>query len=180
MRPRSPLSVSSVSLLCQSSLSSSSHRWPKLEITLGRDSISDGITTVSAILKAPIGMRHFQCCQFYMKLYSILILTENMKKSKKHFKALKKSEIVVFPGRILPCKQKKSAIFSTHSHVSDGKIRAVAANWCLVVRTREDTPAALIVYPTLGRCHQHVAQCCENIQSSFRYANSLFGLLLVS
>ena len=36
----------------------------------------------------------------------------------------------------------------------------------------KDTPAALIVYPTLGRCHQHVAQCCENIQSSFRYTNS--------
>ena len=35
------------------------------------------------------------------------------------------------------------------------------ANWCLIVRTREDTSAALIVYPTLGRCHQHVAQCCE-------------------
>ena len=41
----------------------------------------------------------------YMKLYSLLILTENTKKSKNNFKALKKSEIVVFPGRILPCKQ---------------------------------------------------------------------------
>ena len=61
-----------------------------------------------------------------------------------------------------------------------GKIRVVASNWCLIVRTQEDTPAALIVYPSLGRCHQHVAQCCENIQSSFRYTNSLFGLLLVS
>ena len=35
------------------------------------------------------------------------------KKYKKKFKAPKKSEIVVFPGRILPCKQNKSAIFST-------------------------------------------------------------------
>ena len=40
----------------------------------------------------------------YMKLYSLLILTENTKKFKKKFKAPKKSEIVVFPGRILPCK----------------------------------------------------------------------------
>ena len=30
----------------------------------------------------------------YMKLYSLLILTENTKKSKNNFKALKKSEIV--------------------------------------------------------------------------------------
>ena len=118
-----------------------------------------------------------------MKLYSQLILTKNTKKSKYNFKAPKKSEIVIFPGRILPCKQNKSAILSTLHHIfplSDGKIRAVAANWCLIVRTREDTPAALIVYPTLGRCHQHVAQCCENIQSPFRYKNTLFGLLLVS
>ena len=41
----------------------------------------------------------------YMKLYSLLILTENTKKSKNNFKAPKKSEIVVFLGRILPCKQ---------------------------------------------------------------------------
>ena len=119
----------------------------------------------------------------YIKLYILLILTENTKKSKNNFKAPKKCEIVVFPGRILPCKQtsqKYSALYITYSHVSDGKIRAFAANWCLIARTREDTPAALIVYPTLGRCHQHVIQCCENIQSFFRYTNSLFELLLVS
>ena len=57
--------------------------------------------------------------------------------------------------------RKYSALYITYSHVSDGMIRAVTANWCLIVMTREDTPAALIVYPTLGRCHQHVAQCCE-------------------
>ena len=45
-----------------------------------------------------------------MKLYSLLILAKNTKKSKNNFKAPKKSEIVVFPGRILPCKQNKSAI----------------------------------------------------------------------
>ena len=119
----------------------------------------------------------------YFQIRAPRLLTRNTKKSKNYFKAPKKSEIVVFPGRILPCKQNKSAIFSTLHHIfplSDGKIKTVAANWCLIVRTREDTPAALIVYPTLGRCHQHVAQCCENIQSSFGYTNSLFGLLLDS
>ena len=55
--------------------------------------------------------------KIYIKLYSLLILTENTKKSKNNFKALKKSEIVVFPGRILPCKQNKSAIFSTLHHI---------------------------------------------------------------
>ena len=44
-----------------------------------------------------------------MKLYSLLILAKNTKKSKNNFKAPKKSEIIVFPGRILPCKQNKSA-----------------------------------------------------------------------
>ena len=72
-------------------------------------------------LKGPLGMRHFNVVNLenliYMKLYSLLILTENTKKSKNNFKALKKSEIVVFPGRILPCKQNKSAIFSTLDHI---------------------------------------------------------------
>ena len=47
---------------------------------------------------------------FYMKLYNLLILTINIKKSKNNFKAPKKSEIVIFPDCILPCKQNKSAI----------------------------------------------------------------------
>ena len=67
-------------------------------------------------------MRHFQCVNFenliYMKLYSLLILTKNTKKSKNNFKAPKNSEIIVFPGRILPCKQNMSAIFSTLHHIS--------------------------------------------------------------
>ena len=102
-----------------------------------------------------------------MKLYSLLILSKNTKKSKNNFKALKKSEIVIFPGCILPCKQNKSAIytalFTTYSHVLDSKIKAITANWCLLVRTWGDTPATLIVCPT----HHHVAQCCRNIQPSF-------------
>ena len=64
----------------------------------------------------PLGWDIFNVVNFenliYMKLYSLLILTEQTKKSKNNFKAPKKSEIVVFPGRILPCKQNKSAIFS--------------------------------------------------------------------
>ena len=43
-----------------------------------------------------------------MKLFSLQILTKNTKKSKNNFEAPKKSEIVIFPGRILPCKQNKS------------------------------------------------------------------------
>ena len=53
----------------------------------------------------------------YMKLYSLLILAKNTKKLKNSFKTPKKSEIVVFPGRILPCKQNKSAILSTLHHI---------------------------------------------------------------
>ena len=52
-----------------------------------------------------------------MKLCSLLILTKNTKKSENNFRAPKKSEIVIFPGRILPCKQNKSAIYSTLHHI---------------------------------------------------------------
>ena len=73
-----------------------------------------------------------------MKLYRLLILTKNTKKSKNNFKALKKGEIVGFPDRILPCKQNKSAIYSTLHHILPRlgrEIKAIAANWCLIVRT---------------------------------------------
>ena len=63
--------------------------------------------------------------------------------------------------------QQYTALFTTYSHVLDGEIRAIAAYWCLIVRTWEDTPATLIVCPTPGRRHEHVAQCCRNIQPSF-------------
>ena len=66
-------------------------------------------------------MRQFQCCQFEnlinMKRYSLLILTKNTKKSKNTFEAPKKSEIVIFLGRILQCKQKKLAIYNTLHHL---------------------------------------------------------------
>ena len=52
-----------------------------------------------------------------MKLYSLLILTKNTEKSKNNLKEPKKSEIVIFPGRILPSQQNKSAIYSTLYHI---------------------------------------------------------------
>ena len=67
-----------------------------------------------------------------MKLYSLLILTENTLKSESNFKAPKNSEIVIFSGRILPCKQNKSAIYSTLQHIFpslDGEIKAIADNY---------------------------------------------------
>ena len=70
----------------------------------------------------PLGWDIFNFVNFdnliYMKLYSLLILTKNTKKSKKNnFKAPKKSEIAIFPGSILPCKQNKSAIYRTLDHI---------------------------------------------------------------
>ena len=105
-----------------------------------------------------------------MALYSLLILTKSIKKSKNNFKAQKKTELVLFPGRILSCKQNKSAVYSISYHIFPR----------LIVRIWGNTPAALIICPTLGRRHQHVAQCCGNIQPSFRYTSSLFALSLDS
>ena len=70
-----------------------------------------------------------------MKLYSLLILTKNTKKSKNNFKAPKKSEIAIFPGRILPVNktsQQYTGLYTTYSHVLDGEIKAIAANWPLI------------------------------------------------
>ena len=93
-------------------------------------------------LKGPVGWDIFNCVNFanliYMKLYSLLILTKNTKKSKNYFKASKKREIVIFPGRILPCKQNKSAIYSTLHHLFLRLGRWGQSNrrqWCLIVRT---------------------------------------------
>ena len=48
-------------------------------------------------LKGPLGMRHFNFINFenciYLKLYSLLILTKNTKKSKNNFRAPKKRDI---------------------------------------------------------------------------------------
>ena len=65
-----------------------------------------------------------------MKLYSLLILTKNTKKSKNYLKHREKSEIVKFPGRILPCKQNKSAICSTSYHIFPRLGRGDQSNRC--------------------------------------------------
>ena len=99
--------------------------WPKFAKYKKLNVMDHGSETqlqMTENLKGPLGMRHFWDETFftnliYMKLYSLLILTENTKKSKNNFKEPKKSEIVVFLGRILPCKQNKSAIFSTLHHI---------------------------------------------------------------
>ena len=91
-------------------------------------------------------------------IWSYIAYWSQLKKN--NLKAPKKSEMVIFLGRLLPCKQKSqqyTALYTTYSHVLDGEIKAIAANWCLIVRTWGDTPAALIVCPTLGRRHQHLA-----------------------
>ena len=46
-------------------------------------------------------------------------------------------------------------------------VRSKQSPLILIIRTWGDTPATLIVCPTLGRRHQHMAQCCGNIQPSF-------------
>ena len=70
--------------------------------------------------------------------------------------------------------QQYTAVYTTYSHVLDGKIKAIAANWCLIVRTwGGDTPATLIVCPTLGRQHQHAAQWYRNIQT---YVSKCLGI----
>ena len=106
-----------------------------------------------------------------MKLYySLLMLTKNTKKSKNNLKAPKKSKIVIFPGHychVNKTSQQYTALYTTYFHVLDDEIKAIAANWCLIVRTWGVTPAAMIVCPTLGRRHQHMAQCCRNIRLSF-------------
>ena len=47
---------------------------------------------------------HFWKINLYKGIYSLLISIEN-KKNKSNFKALKKIKLLLFPGRILPCKQ---------------------------------------------------------------------------
>ena len=72
----------------------------------------------------------------YMKLYNLLILTENTKKSKKQFEAPKKSEIVIFPRRILPCKQNKSAIWmlcGIHYFITTLKTKLMSSYWVALI-----------------------------------------------
>ena len=55
--------------------------------------------------------------------------------SKKHWKRVK-----LFYANVLYCHVHKTtrqytALYTTYSHVLDSRIKAVAANWCLIVRT---------------------------------------------
>ena len=52
-----------------------------------------------------------------MKLSSLLILIRNTKKIKELFKSTEKTKQVLFPGRILTCGQKLSAVYNTFSPV---------------------------------------------------------------
>ena len=76
------------------------------------------ISATATFLRDPVGWDIFNFVNFekiiYMKLYNRLILTENTKKTKHIFKAPKKSEIVIFPGRILPCKHNAGPILAQH------------------------------------------------------------------
>ena len=86
-----------------------------------------------------------------MKLYSLLILTKNTKKVKNNLKAPQKSVIVIFPGCILPCKQNKSALYSTLHHI----------------------------FPRLGRCMRSkqsplIGVFQDILEQVFRYTKSLF------
>ena len=92
------------------------------------------------ILKGHLGMRHVQFCQFdnliYMKLYSLLILAKKTKKWKNNFKAPKKSEITIY-FQVVYChvnktSQQYTGLYTTYSHVLDGEIKAIAANWPLI------------------------------------------------
>ena len=122
-----------------------------------------------------------------MKLYSLLILTENKKINNKKSEALQMTKLVLFPSHILPCKRTCARALYKHfiprlSTVSDGMIKACITTYhkaplLIGLRTRKsgDSPRATIVCPTQGRRHQHVAQCCANIQPSFRYTNRRLG-----
>ena len=76
-----------------------------------------------------------------MKLYSLLIST-----GKKYIKSLKKFKLVLFSGRILPCKQNslQSILYfipqiptsqTVGSKPTSWHMKAVTVNWCLIVRT---------------------------------------------
>ena len=108
-------------------------------------------------------MRIFNSVNFEILIY--IILSKNTR-SPIFKKKTKKTELVLFPGHILPCKQNNLlyiTLYITNSHVSDGgekpspwHMKAVAANRRLK-SGHGYTSAALIVCPTMGRRHQLVA-----------------------
>ena len=102
-----------------------------------------------------------------MNLYSLLILTKTTKKFLKNVRPRKRVNFHVVYCHVNKTSQQYTALYTSYSHVLDDEIKAIAANRPLIgVRTWGDTPETLIVCPTLGRRHQHVAQCCRNTQPS--------------
>ena len=87
--------------------------------------------------------------KFIWSYHSLLILTKNTKKVKKNnFKALKKSEIAIF--------QQYTALYTTYSHVLDGEIKAIAANWLSYSQNiggyTRNTDCLLNAGPTASTC----------------------------
>ena len=76
---------------------------------------------------------------------------------------------------ILPCKQncvQYTTSYTTNTHRlkpwDPGYMKNTDVNWRMKVSDRRDFSAVPIVCPSLGRRHQHVAQCCAKIRPSLR------------
>ena len=99
-------------------------RWAQPILRLSRRACAranDGLACVNAGQPLMKNLSHFVKSVLYivMKLYSLLVLTKNIFKIMKKFKALKKTKIVFFPGRILPCKQtcvQYITLYTTNTH----------------------------------------------------------------
>ena len=78
----------------------------------------------------------------HMKLYSLLILRKNTKKFKNNFEAQTKTKLGLF--QVLYCHVNTTiCVYNTLYHIlqslrrwDQSHMRAVAANWCLKIRTR--------------------------------------------
>ena len=75
-------------------------------------------------------MRHFVNFKnlIYLKLYSLLVLTKNTKKSKNNIKAPKTSDFQVLYCHVNKTSQQYTALYTKYSHVLDGEIKAIVAN----------------------------------------------------
>ena len=68
-------------------------------------------------------MRTFQFLK-NIRFYNSLIFTKNKKNKKKQFQSTENTKLVLYPGRILPCKQNIPQLYTTNAHVSAGGIKA--------------------------------------------------------
>ena len=106
--------------------------------------------------------------------------------NQKNLKALKKIELVVFPRHILPCKQnylQYTTLHTTNTHCLRRWDQSLLHKTPTIIGVWKwgiwESPAAPIVCPILGHRHQHVTQCCANIQPSFRGTNICRGFLWI-